>query len=80
LNTEYFLVFTRSLEFEGFRLRENEYEAIAPISRAGVGVKYWVYLGVEAGQCATYLRGQKVPTPEEAAQQEQRRAEQEQQH
>jgi len=49
-NTEYFLFSPESLEFEGFRLRENEYEAIL-ISRGWRWSKTLsLYSGVEAGQ------------------------------
>jgi Uma2 family endonuclease len=77
---EYFWFSPESLEFEGFRLRENEYEAIAPNQRGWRWSKTLsLYLGVEAGQLRYFTaEGEKMPTPEEAAQQEQRRAEQEQ--
>lgn len=75
---EYFWFSPESLEFEGFRLRENEYEAIAPNQRGWRWSKILgLYLGVEVGQLRYFTaEGQKVPTPEEAAQQEQRRAQQ----
>ncbi|MBW4637730.1 MAG: Uma2 family endonuclease [Gloeocapsa sp. UFS-A4-WI-NPMV-4B04] len=77
---EYFWFSPENLEFEGFRLRENEYEAIAPNERGWRWSKVLgLYLGVEANQLRYFTpEGEKVPTPEEAAQQEQRRAEQEQ--
>lgn len=77
---EYFWYKPESLEFEGFRLRENEYEAIAPNERGWRWSKVLgLYLGIEANQLRYFTpEGQKVPTPEEAAQQEQRRAGQEQ--
>ena len=75
---EYFWFSPQSLEFEGFRLRENEYEVIAPNQQGWCWSKILgLYLGVEASQLRYFTaEGQKVPTPEEAAQQEQRRAEQ----
>ena len=78
---EYFWFSPESLEFEGFRLRENEYEAIAPNERGWRWSKVLgLYLGVEANQLRYFTpEGEKVPTPEEAAQQEQRRAELQQQ-
>lgn len=78
---EYFWFSPESPEFEGFRLRENEYEAIAPNERGWRWSKVLgLYLGVEANQLRYFTpEGQKVPTPEEAAQQEQRRAELQQQ-
>lgn len=76
---EYFWFSPESLEFEGFQLRENQYEAIAPNER---GWRWSKVLGLYVGVEARLLRyftpdGQLVPTPSEVAQQEQQRAQQE---
>jgi len=70
---------------QGFRLVGSQYQAIPLVSFAnapnGKGW-YWsetlgLYLGVEAGKLRYFTaEGSKVPTPEEAAEQEQQRAEQ----
>jgi Uma2 family endonuclease len=74
---EYFWFSPDTLEFEGFRLISQQYEAIAP-DQAG-----WrwsevleLYLGVQDGQLRYFdAQSQRIPTPEEDAAQAQHRAE-----
>lgn len=75
---EYFWFSPDNLEFAGFRLLGQNYQAIAP-NQAG-----WLwsetlelYLGIYNGQLRYFnSQGELVPTPEEDAKQAQRRAEQ----
>jgi len=82
---EYFWFSPVSLELQGFRLIGSQYQAIPLVSFADAPNRkgwYWsetlgLYLGVEAGKLRYFTaEGSKVPTPEEAAEQEQQRAEQ----
>ncbi len=69
---EYFWFSPDTLEFEGFRLVGNTYQAIAPNDRGWRwSEELSLYLGVEAGQLRYFTpEGDQVPTPEEAAVQE----------
>ncbi len=75
---EYFWFSPESLEFEGFRLNGQAYEAIAANERGWRWCQeLGLYLGVEAGQLRYFTPdAQKVPTPEEAARQLQLEVEQ----
>ncbi|MBD2103545.1 Uma2 family endonuclease [Leptolyngbya sp. FACHB-261] len=77
---EYFWFSPETLEFAGFRLHGRQYEAITPIAQGWLwSQELELYLGVDAGQLRYFTaEGERVPTPEEAAQQQQQRAEQEQ--
>jgi Uma2 family endonuclease len=74
---EYFWFSPDTLEFAGFRLVSQQYEAIAP-NKAG---RRWsemlnLYLGVQDGQLRYFnAQEQMIPTPEEGAEQAQQRAE-----
>lgn len=76
---EYFWFSPDTLEFEGFRLVGNQYQAIALNDRGWRwSEELSLYLGVEAGQLRYFTpEGNKVPTPEEAAVQTQSQLEQE---
>ncbi|NER26935.1 MAG: Uma2 family endonuclease [Symploca sp. SIO1C4] len=78
---EYFWFSPETLEFAGFRLVGTQYQ---PIAANNIG---WLwsetlklYLGISQGQLRYFTAsGERIPTPGEAAQQEQQRAQQEQQ-
>ncbi len=78
---EYFWFDPEDLEFAGFRLIGQEYQAIV----ANESGRLWsdileLYLGIYEGKLRYFtLDGQLVPTPEEAALQAQQRAQQAQQ-
>lgn len=76
---EYFWFSPDTLEFEGFRLVGNQYQAIASNDRGWRwSEELGLYLGVEAGQLRYFTpEGDKVPTPEEDAVQTQLQLEQE---
>jgi hypothetical protein len=66
---EYFWFSPETLEFEGFRLVNQRYEAIAP-NQAGCrwSETLGLFLGVREGQLRYFLAsGELVPTPGEAA-------------
>jgi Uma2 family endonuclease len=66
---EYFWFSPSSLEFEGFRLVGQQYEAIVPNANGWRWSETLsLYLGIEAGKLRYFnLEGNIVPTPEEAA-------------
>jgi Uma2 family endonuclease len=74
---EYFWFDPESLEFAGFRLVGEQYQAIAPNPQGWLWSEVLdLYLGIEAGKLRYFTpEGVLVPTPEEAAEQERRRAE-----
>lgn len=76
---EYFWFSPDTLEFEGFRLVGNKYQAIAPNDRGWRwSEELSLYLGVEAGQLRYFtFEGDKVATPQEDAVQIQLQLEQE---
>ncbi len=71
---EYFWFDPNSLEFEGFALLQGSYQPMQPNERG----RFWslqlqLFLGIEDSRLRFFTaEGQLVPTPEEAAQQEQR--------
>ncbi|HEY9909662.1 MAG TPA: Uma2 family endonuclease [Thermosynechococcaceae cyanobacterium] len=74
---EYFWFSPDSLEFEGFRLGSQGYEAIVPTSQGWRwSEELGLYLGIEAGQLRYFsITGGLIPTPQEAEQQQRQRAE-----
>jgi Uma2 family endonuclease len=78
---EYFWFSPITLEFEGFRLGANHYEAISVDERGRRWSKVLgLSLGIEDGWLRYFDRqGARLPTPAEAAEQERQRAEQEHQ-
>jgi Uma2 family endonuclease len=74
---EYFWFSPDTLEFEGFRLISQRYQAIAPNQSGWRWSKVLeLYLGVRDGQLRYFdAQGELVPTPEEDAEQAQLRAE-----
>ncbi|MCU0567005.1 MAG: Uma2 family endonuclease [Oculatellaceae cyanobacterium Prado106] len=76
---EYFWFSPMTQEFEGFRLVNREYGAIAPNEQGWRwSEELGLYLGVWVGRLRYFTAsGELVPTPEEAAEQEIERAEQE---
>jgi len=76
---EYFWFSPDTYEFQGWRLNGNVYQAIAPSQRGWLWSEVLgLYLGMSDNQLRYFLPGgQIVPTPEEAAEQEWIRAEQE---
>jgi Uma2 family endonuclease len=75
---EYFWFSPDTLEFQGFRLMGNRYQEIAPNERGWRwSEELGLYLGVEQAQLRYFTpEGDRVPTPEEAAQQAVERAQQ----
>nr|WP_242031232.1 Uma2 family endonuclease [Coleofasciculus sp. FACHB-T130] len=75
---EYFWFSPDTLEFQGFRLMGNQYQEIAPNEKGWRwSEELGLYLGVEQGQLRYFTpEGDRVPTPEEAAQQAQVQAQQ----
>lgn len=73
---EYFWFDPETLEFDGFRLIGHQYEEISVNDRGWRwSEELGLYLGVEAEQLRYFtIDGLKVPTPAEAAQLEQKRA------
>ncbi|MEO0538052.1 MAG: Uma2 family endonuclease [Cyanobacteria bacterium P01_A01_bin.123] len=75
---EYFWFSPETLEFEGYRLVDQRYEAISP-NASGL---FWsqvlgLYLGVQQGVLRYFLEsGELVPTPDEAAAQAQAQTQQ----
>lgn len=78
---EYFWFSPDTLEFEGFRLAENQYEAISPNEQGWCWSQMLgFYLGVANRQLRYFTPdGLLVPTPEEAAEQLRQQVEQQQQ-
>ncbi|MEA5534517.1 Uma2 family endonuclease [Crocosphaera sp. XPORK-15E] len=78
---EYFWFSPDTLEFAGFRLSQGQYEEISPNESGWLwSESLGLYLGLYQQQLRYFtLEGQLVPTPEEDAQQQIRRAEQAQQ-
>jgi len=76
---EYFWFSPDTLEFAGFRLVGNQYQAISSSSLGWLWSEVLeLYLGVEDGKLRYFTsEGMKVLTPEEAAEQEHLRAERE---
>jgi Uma2 family endonuclease len=66
---EYFLFSPETLEFEGYHLVEQQYQAIVPNSAGQMWSQVLgLYLGVQDGKLRYFMEsGQRVPTPEEAA-------------
>jgi Uma2 family endonuclease len=75
---EYFWFDPKTLEFMGFRLEKNRYQEIQPNSQGWRwSEELELYLGVDADQLRYFTAsGQLVPTPQEAAIQEQLQARQ----
>ena len=75
---EYFWFDPKSLEFMGFRLEKNRYQEIQPNSQGWRwSEELELYLGVDADQLRYFTaNGQLVPTPQEAAIQQQLQARQ----
>jgi Uma2 family endonuclease len=73
---EYFWFDPETLEFAGFRLIGHQYEGIIENDRGWRwSEELGLYLGVESDRlCYFTVEGVKVPTPQEAAQREQHRA------
>lgn len=67
---EYFWFSPETLEFEGFHLVDQQYEAIAPNAEGLLWSRVLgLYLGVRQGQLRYFSEaGELIPTPEEAAQ------------
>jgi Uma2 family endonuclease len=78
---EYFWFSPESLEFAGFELIGNQYQQIRPNQRGWLWSQVLgLYLGVEAGKLRYFtLDGDLVPTPEEVATAEHKRASEAQQ-
>ncbi len=76
--TEYFWFAPDSLEFAGFRLGAHGYEGILPNTQGWRwSEELGMYLGIQDRRLRYFSpTGEMVPTPEEAAQQQQRQAEQ----
>jgi Uma2 family endonuclease len=74
---EYFWFSPDTLEFEGFKLVNKQYEAIAPNPQGWRwSDELGVYLGVLVGRLRYFTAsGELVPTPEEVAEREMQRAE-----
>ncbi|NEQ73471.1 MAG: Uma2 family endonuclease [Okeania sp. SIO2C9] len=70
---EYFWFDPETMEFMGFRLQQNRYEEIQPNNSGWRwSQELELYLGVEGGQlCYFTANGERVPTPQEEAQQAQ---------
>ncbi|MDY6802689.1 MAG: Uma2 family endonuclease [Cyanobacteriota bacterium] len=75
---EYFWFDPESLEFQGWRLENNQYREIQPNNRGWRwSEELELYLGVDAEQLRYFTaNGQLIPTPQEAAIQEQLQAQQ----
>ncbi len=78
---EYFWFDPETLEFQGFRLKNNQYREIQPNNRGWRwSEELELYLGVDGGKLRYFTpKGQLVPTPQEAAIQEQLQVQQERQ-
>jgi len=75
---EYFWFDPETLEFQGFRLDNNKYQEIQPNNQGWRwSEELELYLGVDGGKLRYFTpNGQLVPTPQEAAIQEQLQAQQ----
>ena len=75
---EYFWFHPYTLEFQGFRLDNNKYREIQPNNQGWRwSAELELYLGVDGGKLRYFTpNGQLVPTPQEAAIQEQLQAQQ----
>jgi Uma2 family endonuclease len=73
---EYFWFSPENLEFEGYHLVDQHYQPIAPNPEGWLWSQVLgLYLGVQEGQLRYFTElGQRLPTPEEAAEQSEARA------
>ncbi|QQE67722.1 hypothetical protein GFS31_44350 (plasmid) [Leptolyngbya sp. BL0902] len=73
---EYFWFSPETLEFEGYHLVDQHYQPIAPNPEGWLWSQVLgLYLGVQEGQLRYFTEsGQRLPTPEEAAEQSESRA------
>jgi Uma2 family endonuclease len=76
---EYFWFSPDTLEFVGFSLVHNQYEAIAPNAQGWLwSEELGLFLGIEEGRLRYFtVTGDLVPTPEEEARQQRQRADRE---